>query len=252
MEGVWKVNIWLSKPFGCCSSCPDGEKCSDVCIACGTKTYIGDYTINQQGFIRNKKEYEVACEPRAGSWWRNITGEELCQLLKTERDAFQLIPDDKVCEYGNKSWKCNFIEQEYLNNRNLYDQFYKLNKDELLNQVKRIGELCKSQNGSWRTFGMGGPIELRFYCDFPYEDAGKPCNNSKQCEGECNMDYFYVMSKYPVEARSENYSYEEGHHFNCTDNCTGYCSSLLIRWCDWRFEVNDGIITGHNIGVFCD
>jgi hypothetical protein len=79
-----------------------------------------------------------------------------------------------------------------------------------------------------------------YFCDLPYDDAGKECSSSEQCKGHCVVDTSYIKQNYP------NMTWIT----NCSEPCSGTCSKYPLRTCDWWYEVNNSTIEQH--AVMCD
>jgi hypothetical protein len=83
-------------------------------------------------------------------------------------------------------------------------------------------------------------------CDYPYEDAGKPCTDSGQCAGRCTVPEDYVRKNWP------NTNLYISGNLTCADgDCNGTCAAYPLRFCQSWIEVNNGTIEPM-LGPICD
>lgn len=88
-------------------------------------------------------------------------------------------------------------------------------------QIKNEAE-CKAKGGWW--MGDRGGRGVTTGCNLPTRDAGKPCNDSAQCEGRCipkGMTGGGVNRHYPPKAKcvcSRRSLQPKGHQVFCTQH----------------------------------
>jgi len=153
--------------------------------------------------------------------------------IKILSNSSYTIPDGNLCKYTDSGWLCYLV----LPSKFKSEDRYKYGK------AKEILErTCEEQGGTLKCYGFCEPY-YEHYCDFPFNDAGKECINSDQCEGKCVIGNNYVERNYPN--RNLYFNIEVG------DKLKGTCSLSPRRACDWWFEVNNGVIENHT-GVLCD
>jgi len=84
---------------------------------------------------------------------------------------------------------------------------------------------CESSGGVWRVGHWGDG-----HCDFSFQDAGKECRDSSECEGSC-----VIKDESNTYHHDDNFIDEYKKKY-CTPVCKGVCSKYPIRFCDWPFE----------------
>ena len=142
------------------------------------------------------------------------------------------LPDQELCEIIDYGWSCTLT-----NDDNWYDQ----NRDKFYMVDTEFRDACEEQGGTWVCYGYCEPI-YDHYCDFPRFDAEKECRNSGECSDKCTISFDYMDTQFPDRVRIEDVV--------CPD-CTGSCSEYTLRFCDWWYELNNGIIEDHT-GIMCD
>ena len=101
---------------------------------------------------------------------------------------------------------------------------------------------CESHHGKCNFFGLGGI----YYCDFPYDDAGKSCSESSECKGLCVVSEEYVRTNYP------NIKKEDCTDFPCGNACLGACTKYVLRNCEHPlFKIENGEIKNYTC-LFCE
>jgi hypothetical protein len=75
-------------------------------------------------------------------------------------------------------------------------------------------EQCHDEGGRWSCAEDCAAIA----CDFGFEDIGKACTNSDQCQGTCMID------KETVEAEYREWDYKNQRKYDCLGDCIGECS----------------------------
>jgi len=100
---------------------------------------------------------------------------------------------------------------------------------------------CENSGGRWECPGYCF-ANYQHYCDFPFDDVGKECTNSDQCDGSCIMNYTEVTQNYQ---NSKIYFTNETYYskINCTGICKGTCTKYPATDLggEW-FEINDSVI----------
>jgi hypothetical protein len=99
---------------------------------------------------------------------------------------------------------------------------------------------CEKQGGAWDVYSCANVSPI-YYCDFPFDDAGKERTNSQQCKGKCIVDSEYVEKNYPNRKR--------GEYIICSGICKGKCSKYPLRRKHY-FEVNDNVIEEYGFFLF--
>ena len=134
------------------------------------------------------------------------------------------IPD--YCQEIENGWSCNLKDR---NNKNTFDK-----------EESRIKRMCKNKGG---VPDCNGPCD-KIYCFVPFDDAGKECTNSSQCNGSCIGDYSRIINKYDG-AQAPGATVK----CNIDDTCSGTCSEIpKTGSCIWYFEVDDGFYIFHGGG----
>lgn len=75
---------------------------------------------------------------------------------------------------------------------------------------------CESRGMKWiyQAYGLRGD----YHCSNVYKDAGKKCNNSDECEGNCILSR---KDASPVCEQDDNCNYTEYNDGKLTDGCGG-------------------------------
>ncbi|HCW32520.1 MAG: hypothetical protein UT55_C0009G0004 [Candidatus Peregrinibacteria bacterium GW2011_GWE2_39_6] len=124
------------------------------------------------------------------------------------------FPDPKLCQATETGWDCVLTEEKGTS----YSQFEDKNEE--------FKKACENLSGHWICYGKCAPFASH-YCDLVYQDAGKSCENSNQCQGFCT-----------IESPDDNLG-------------NGKCAPYPLRACDRWYEVNDGVVTDH-ANILCD
>lgn len=136
------------------------------------------------------------------------------------------IPDmPNYCQEIENGWSCD-LESEWDNNHNVEIE------------IEKICEMRKN------VFFCDGQCFPYAFCYIPFDDAGKECINSDQCEGLCVVDYNEGVDKYGGMKRP-------GEKIKCNaDNiCKGTCSRIPdFGTCKWYFEIDNGYYIFHGGG----
>ncbi len=84
---------------------------------------------------------------------------------------------------------------------------------------------CSEAGGIWRVGHWGDGN-----CDIPYHDTWINCTDSSQCLGECVVKdpYYSVYGAKSIDPLIKEHCDQNG--------CTGSCSQVPIRICDWSYE----------------
>ena len=144
-----------------------------------------------------------------------------------------ILPDETLCEEIEYGWMC------ILNKEGDWFQEGWEEKYGTLNDA--FEAVCNEQGGTWNCSGYCLP-SYEHYCDFLRKDAGKACTNSSDCSDKCIISFDYIATNYPDREMYNNIPCPE---------CTGTCSEYTVRFCDWYYELNNGIIED-NTGIMCD
>ena len=123
------------------------------------------------------------------------------------------------CEETESGWKCYLLDKVAM--------FYE--------------KKCKQDQGRWSHPGMHRLSSNDYFCDIPFEDAGKKCLSSEECTGTCVATEDFLEKNSYAEAFS---------NVDCIGFCEGECSAYPMR-CDWHYEIDNGKIINHT-EIYCD
>jgi len=142
------------------------------------------------------------------------------------------VPNKDLCQNTESGWSCSWGEDDPP------PENYGVRGEE-------FKDYCLGQGGSWICYGFCMPEYERF-CDFPFEDQGKECSNSSECQGGCKA---YVEGEESMDIASNNYS--KLIQKDCSDGeCKGQCSPYPKRFCDFWYEIENNKVVPHMI--LCD
>ena len=157
-------------------------------------------------------------------------------LIGTAAFFFFKIPKPE-CTNTEEGWYCPF---GYSKNSSKIEKI-----EENIEQYKQE---CSEDGGKWTCSGKCLFFDT-YYCDIAFDDEGKECSNSEECKGGCTIDREFIINNYPEIELNPSGGYSGD--ITCKDECTGTCTKYPLRFCDWRFEVENGTIIDHT-GIFCN
>ena len=154
--------------------------------------------------------------------------DELVEKLRLEKgeEFFESPEGQKIAEAGEK-----------LLEKGPGSEYEQLNAE--------FRQKCEREGGRWECYGWCLPMYEHF-CDFPFDDAGKECLSSADCQGECVLEEWGDVNKFVDPAAGFS---SDG--VPCKIECKGTCATYRLSICDPHHEIAEvGIIKSYM--VLCD
>jgi hypothetical protein len=154
------------------------------------------------------------------------------------------------CENVSGGWACRFdhvglFEHMKNSSENITERQIIIG-EEIRSKIKEKEQLCDVTKGKWYCPGFCLP-NYDHNCYSPLSDAGKQCTDSKECIGSCVISEDLQASRDFVRSAYPSWN---GGDINCS-NCSGICSKYAFHACEWRLEVESGLIRDRS-QVYCD